>query len=95
MKRHFLVRIGKDQICHDQKNAAFKISKLLKHEAATCFPNGKLWIFQSVQLKSRLDKGVDIPVNIIVFHKNGFRSPMVLASSASLEDIYENMIRKT
>lgn len=95
MKRHFLVRIGKDQICYNQNHIARKISKLLTEKTATHFSNGKLWIFQSMQLKSWLDKSVNIPVNIIVFHKNGFRSPMVLASSASLEDIYENMIRKT
>jgi len=37
---------------------------------------------------------VKIPVNIIVYHLNGPKNPMVLVTSASLEDVYENMIRK-
>ena len=39
-------------------------------------------------------KGVKIPVTIIVYHVNWAKVPMVTATSASLEDIYENMIRK-
>ena len=53
-----------------------------------------MWVFKEVFLKSWVKKWNKIPVNIIIYQANWARNPMVLASSASLEDIYENMIRK-
>ena len=35
-----------------------------------------------------------ILVNIIVFHKNWLKNPSILATSANIEDIFNNMIRK-
>ncbi|MDQ7023737.1 MAG: hypothetical protein Q9M97_09710 [Candidatus Gracilibacteria bacterium] len=34
-------------------------------------------------------------INIIVFYKNGLKNPSVLATSAEISDIYDNMIKKT
>jgi len=93
-KRHFLVRISPSQIFFDKDNNKFKIENLLIKANATYFNNWKMWVFKEVFLKSWVKKWVKIPVNIIIYQANWARNPMVLASSASLEDIYENMIRK-
>lgn len=94
MKRHFLVRISKDQIFYDQNNNCFKIAKLLRKDSCINFRDWDLWVFKKVKLKSWINKKVDIPVNIIVFHKNWFRDPLILATSADVQDIYENMIKE-
>ena len=94
MKRHFLVRIDKTQLFFDEKNNKFKIEKMLRNETATYFDNGRMWIFKNVYLNSWVDKWVLIPITIIVYHINWARYPMVIATSASLEDVYENMVRK-
>lgn len=53
-----------------------------------------MWVFRDVLLKSCSKKWFNIYITIIVYKVNWTRSPMVLATSASLEDVYENMIRK-
>lgn len=93
-KRHFLVRISQSQIFFDENGNRFKIEDCLLKSNAIHFENGRMWVFKNVFLKSWIKKWVKIPVNIIVYHLNWPRSPMVLVTSASLEDIYENMIRK-
>jgi hypothetical protein len=94
MKRHFLVRITKEQYIYDENNNRFKIAKLLRKETCINFKDWDLWSFKGVKLKSWTDKKVDILVNIIVFHKNWFRNPLILATSADIQDIYENMIKE-
>jgi len=93
-KRHFLVRIWEWQRIIDENWNQFKISNLLLKSSAISFPNWKMWVFKNVLLKSWKNKWVNIRVNIIVFHKNWPKKPSVLVSSADIEDIYENMIRK-
>ena len=110
LKKHFLVRIDHEQfisigalglkyknkkLSKKQNSRIFtKISKILKKDDAIAFKDGRLWFFENAYIKSWLSKWVDIPVNIIIFWKNWFRYPMVLATSSSLSDVYENMIRK-
>jgi len=94
-KRHFLVRIWEWQKIIDENWNEFKIRELLLKKSAIYFPNWRMWIFKWVYLKSWKNKWVNIPVNIIVFHKNWPKKPSVVATSAELEDVYENMIRKT
>jgi len=94
-KRHFLVRIREWQWIIDENWNEFKISDLLLKKSAIYFPNWRMWIFKWFYLKSWRKKRVKLPVNIIVFHKNWPKKPSVLATSADLEDVYENMIRKT
>jgi hypothetical protein len=93
-KRHFLVRISESQIFFDEKGKKFKIGNLLTEANATYFDNWKIWVFRNVYFKSWIEKWVKIPVTIIVYHKNWARNPMVLATSASLKDVYNNMIRE-
>jgi len=93
-KRHFLVRISQSQIFTTENNHKFKIEDCLIKANAIHFEKGRMWVFKNVFLKSWIKKWVKIPVNIIVYHLNGPKNPMVLVTSASLEDVYENMIRK-
>lgn len=93
-KRHFLVRIWEWQKIIDDNWNEFKISELLLKKSAIYFPNWRMWVFKWVYLNSWKNKWVNIPVNIIVFHKNWPKKPSVVATSADLEDVYENMIRK-
>ena len=93
-KRHFLVRISQAQVFFDKYWNKFKIEKLLKDKTATFFDNWKMWVFKDVMLQSWLNKRFKIPITIIVYKVNWAKNPMVLATSASLEDVYENMIRK-
>ena len=58
------------------------------------FPDWKMWVFKNVILRSWKNKKVNIRVNVIVFHKNWPKNPSVIATSADLEEVYENMIRK-
>jgi len=92
--RHFLVRIWEWQKFIDKNGDEFKISELLLKSTAMYFPNWRMWVFKNVLLKSWKNKWVNVCVNIIVFHKNGPKKPSVLVTSADLEDVYENMIRK-
>jgi hypothetical protein len=94
-KRHFLVRIWEWQWIIDKNWNKFKIKDLLLKKSAMCFPNWRMWIFKWVFLKSWKAKWVKLPVNIVVFHKNWPKKPSVVATSAGLEDVYENMVRKT
>jgi hypothetical protein len=93
-KRHFLVRISATQIFFNQNWKKFKISKLLKNKNAIHFKKGKMWVFKSVYLQSWNNKWFKIQINIIVFHKNWFKNPSILVTSANIEDIFNNMIRK-
>jgi len=93
-KRHFLVRIWEWQKIIDANWNEFKISELLLKKSAIYFPNWRMWVFKWVYLNSWKNKWVIIPVNIIVFHKNWPKKPSVVVTSAELEDVYENMIRK-
>lgn len=93
-KRHFLVRISQSQIFIDKNNHKFKIEDCLTKANAIHFEKGRMWVFKNVYLNSWIKKWARIPVNIIVYDLNWARNPMVLATSASLEDVYENMIRK-
>ena len=94
-KRHFLVRIWEWQKIIDEYWNEFKISELLLKKSAIYFPNWRMWVFKWVYLKSWKSKWVILPVNIIIFHKNWPKKPSVIATSADLEDVYENMIRKS
>lgn len=94
MKREFLVRISQSQVFFDENNTKYKIENMLTKATVTYFNNWRMWVFKNVFLKSWIKKWVKIPVTIIVYHINWARTPMVLATSASLEDVYENMIRK-
>ncbi len=94
MKRHFLVRISQSQIFFDKQGNRFKIENMLKKANAMYFEKWRMWVFKDVYLKSWMKKRVKIPVTIIVYHVNWAKVPMVIATSASLEDVYENMIRK-
>jgi hypothetical protein len=93
-KRHFLVRISATQIFFNQNWDKFKISNLLKDKNALQFKNGKMWVFKGVYLQSWKNKWFKKRINIIVFHKNGLKNPSVLATSADISDIYDNMIKK-
>ena len=94
MKRHFLVRIDQTQLFFYDNNNQFKIEKMLTNTTAKYFGSWIMWVFKNVYLNSWIDKLVRIPVTIIVYHINWAIYPMVIATSASLEDVYENMIRK-
>ncbi|MDQ7023842.1 MAG: hypothetical protein Q9M97_10265 [Candidatus Gracilibacteria bacterium] len=94
-KKHFLVRISATQVFFDEKGEKFKISELLKKKNAIYFENGKMWVFKGVFLQSWNKKGFKKRINIIVFYKNGLKNPSVLATSAEISDIYDNMIKKT
>ena len=93
-KRHFLVRISQTQKFFNKKWVEFKIEKLLKDDTATNFENWKMWVFNDVLLKSWNKKWFNIYITIIVYKINWAKNPVVLATSADLEDVYENMIRK-
>jgi|SaaInlStandDraft_4_1057021.scaffolds.fasta_scaffold23934_1 hypothetical protein len=93
LKRHFLVRIWEWQKIIDTNGDEYKISKLLLKSTAIHYTNWRMWVFKKVFLKSWKIKWVNIPVNIIVFHKNGPKKPSVVATSADLEDVYEKMVR--
>ena len=67
---------------------------LLKDDTATNFQNWKMWVFKDVLLKSWSKKWFNIYITIIVYKINWAKNPVVLATSANLEDVYENMIRK-
>ncbi len=71
-----------------------KIRYMLKKADAIYLEKWRMWVFKDVYLKSWMKKRVKIPVTIIVYHVNWAKVPMVIATSASLEDVYENMIRK-
>jgi len=94
LKREFLVRIWIDQKFIDKNGTILYIKKCLIEANAIYFSSGKMWVFEEVEIFSWGKKNIHIKVNIIVFHKNWFKNPEVLVTSASLEDIYENMIRK-
>ena len=93
-KRHFLVRISQSQKFFNKKWKEFKIENLLNDKNATFFDNWKMWVFKDVLLKSWNKKWFNIYITIIVYKINWAKNPMVLATSANLEDVYENMIRK-
>ena len=93
-KRHFLVRIREWQNIILENWEEFKISELLLKRTAMYFPDWKMWVFKDVLLRSWKNKKVNIRVNVIVFHKNWPKNPSVIATSADLEEVYENMIRK-
>mgnify|MGYP007063688356 CR=1 FL=1 len=94
MKRHFLVRIDQTQLFFDENNNRFKIQEMLTRVTATYFDNWRMRVFKNVYLNSWIKKGVKIPVTIIVYHINWARVPMVIATSASLEDVYEIWLEK-
>lgn len=94
LKRHFLVRISATQIFFDQNWEKFKISNLLQNKTALHFKNGKMWVFKGVYLQSWNNKWFKKRINIIVFYKNWLKNPSVLATSAEIWDIYNNMIKK-
>ena len=94
MKKHFLVRINQSQLFFDEDGNKFKIENMLKKKNAVYSDDWRMWVFNDVYLKSWIKKLVKIPVTIIVYHVNWAKNPMVVATSASLEDVYENMIRK-
>lgn len=94
LKRNFLVRIWEWQKIIDENGKEFKISELLLKSKAIYFPNWRMWVFKNVLLKSWKNKWVHIRVNIIVFLKNWPKKPSILATSADLGDVYENMIRQ-
>jgi hypothetical protein len=93
-KKHFLVRISATQVFFDQNWNKFKISNLLKNENALQFENGKMWVFKGIFLQSWNNKWFKKRINIIVFYKNWLKNPSVLATSAEIWDIYNNMIKK-
>ena len=94
LRRHFLVRISAIQVFFDEKGEKFKISELLKKKNAIYFENGKMRVFKGVYLQSWNNKWFRKRINIIVFHKNWLKNPSVLATSAEIWDIYNNMIKK-
>ena len=53
-----------------------------------------MWVFQNVLLKSWSKKWFNLYITIIVYKVNWSKNPVVLATSANLKDVYENMIRK-
>ena len=93
-KRHFLVRISQTQKFFTKSWDEFKIEQLLKDNTASVFGNWKMWVFKDVLLKSWSKKWFNIYITIIVYKVNWAKNPVVLATSADLEDVYENMIRK-
>ena len=93
-KKHFLVRISATQVFFNENWEKFKISNLLKKKNAIYFEDWKMWVFKSVFLQSWNKKWFKKRVNIIVFHKNWLKNPSVLATSAEISDIYDNMIKK-
>ncbi len=93
-KRHFLVRISQTQKFFTRNWDEFKIEKLLKDDTASIFQNWKMWVFTDVLLKSWSKKWFNLYITIIVYRINWAKNPVVLATSADLEDVYENMIRK-
>lgn len=93
-KRHFLVRIGEEQYYYDKDWNLLKIKNYLKKENSIFINWLSLWILKWVKLKSWKNKWIDMNTNLIIYHKNWFRKQVVLCTSADIEDIYENMIRK-
>jgi len=93
-KRHFLVRISQTQKIFNKNWEEFKIEKLLKDDTATNFQKWKIWVFKGILLKSWNKKWFNLYITIIVYKVNWAKNPVVLATSANLEDVYENMIRK-
>ncbi len=93
-KRHFLVRISQTQKIFDKNWNEFKIEKLLKDNTANIFDNWKMWVFKDFLLKSWSKKWFNLYITIIVYKINWAKNPVVLVTSASLKDVYENMIRQ-
>lgn len=93
-KRHFLVRVSQTQKFYDRNWVEFKIENLLNNNNATFFNNWKMWVFKDVMLKSWSKKWFNLYITIVVYKINWTKNTMVLATSANLEDVYENMIRK-
>ncbi len=75
LKRHFLLRIGKNQIFLMQNQEAKKYSKKLR----------KLWVFPKVILSS-WHKVFPENVTVIVYHRNGFLDPIVLVASLEITE---------
>jgi len=92
-KRHFLVRIWADQYYYDHNWNSLKINKFCKKKNAIIINWMELWVLKNVYLKSWYKKWIKIKTNLIIYHKNWFKNPVVLCTSADIEDIYENMIR--
>lgn len=102
-RRHFLIRIDKNQLIlvkndfllkNGKKRGRkakypnydkFKINNLLTEKTAIHVNHGRMWIFKDVFIKSWFDS-FKHPVQVVVFWKDGFKKPMVLASSVSPED---------
>ena len=93
-KRHFLVRIWYEQYYYNKYWKCLKINKFCKDENAIFINWMKLWVLKNVELKSWYKKWIHIKTNLIIYHKNWFKNPVILCTSADIEDIYENMIRK-
>lgn len=93
-KRHFLVRIWEEQYYYDKDLNILKIKDFLKKDNAIFVNWMSLWILKWVQLKSWKNKWINIDTNLIIYHKTWFYKPVVLCTSANIEDIYENMIRE-
>ena len=93
-KRHFLVRIWSEQYYYDQYWNCLKIKDYCKKKNMIMINWMELWVLKNVELKSWMKKWIHIKVNLIIYHKNWYRNPVILCTSADIEDIYENMIRE-
>lgn len=100
LKRHFLLRIGKNQIFLTQSNEIQKYSKkprkfpdripkkiisLCSEDTAIQVQYGKLWVFPNVILSS-WQKVFPENVTVLVYHRNGFIEPIVLVTSLEITE---------
>ena len=93
-KRHFLVRVWYEQYYYNQDWKCLKIKNFLKKDNSIIVNWMSLWVLKNVELKSWYKKWINIKTNLIIYHKNWFRKPVILCTSADIENIYENMIRE-
>lgn len=103
LKRHFLLRIGKNQKClvpskETQKSSkkprkfpdriSKKIASLCTENTAIQVQDGKLWFFSNVILSS-WQQVFPQAVSVVVYHKNGFLSPIVLVTSLEIPEVQQ------
>ena len=63
-----------------------KILTMLSGKNAIVFESWKMWIFKNVRLKTWIWE-LNIPMNIIVFHRNWAYKPIVLVTSVRVEEM--------
>jgi hypothetical protein len=81
LKRHFLIRMLPDQhIFSKGWKKSKSVKKALQKKQSFRVTNGKFWVFQKARVKA-WDQVLNLELTVIVYWRDGFRHPLVLAVS--------------